>query len=430
MRIKILKVFAVVLVSFFIVSNVTAGESSNPLPPDTLTLREAFRLALKRSEDIAISHEQIELAQAHVYQALSEILPSVDFVMTRQDQDAPSSVAGDVTGSLRRSTPQNRFKFTQPIFTGFKAIAAIRGSGAERAQKRFEKKRAEELLFIDVMDSFYLVLQSRRDVRILSVTQKTLNERIHDLNERVQLGRSRESEVSSATADLKTVEANLWGAKRSQVLAEQLLEYYIGCSVKGQIVEDWEQHAKTLDEYLATVLKRSDVQAAENALVVAQQGVVVAQSDLFPKVDVSGNYYTRRVGIASGVDWDVLLTCTVPIFEGMQTVGNIKEAVSYRHVQEQTVSKTRRLAELDVRNSYETFVFSREEESAYLAAAQAALKNYRLLTNEYKLNLVNNLDVLDALRRHQDVYRAYNEAHYAAKQNYWKLKISAGENLF
>ena len=49
--------------------------------------------------------------------------------------------------------------------------------------------------------------------------------------------------------------------------------------------------------------------------------------------------------------------------------------------------------------------------------------------NEYRSNLVNNLEVLDSLRRYQEVERRYHEARYATRKNYWKLKVALGDVL-
>ena len=100
----------------------------------SLTLDEAYRLALKQSEDVAISRETLGAAEGHFYQAFQVILPKIDYAITRTEQQAVSGGSADTTtaNALRRSTPLQKFTLNQPIFSGFKEFAAFPPAGAGR----------------------------------------------------------------------------------------------------------------------------------------------------------------------------------------------------------------------------------------------------------------------------------------------------------
>ncbi len=375
----------------------------------------------------------MNVAQAHFYQAVDTVMPKVNFLMTRSEQDAPeggSASSDGVSSSLsRRVTPQKKFVFSQPIFSGFKEFAALEGSGAEKSQRRHELQRAKELLFVDVMEAFYALAQVRRDIEILASAQKTLGGRIEELTGRAKLGRSRDSEVQKAFSDLKTVEADLEQAKGAEILARQLLEFYIGKPVDGDL--DEEENLKTevsdVADYLTKAYARADVKAAEQAKVLAQKNVVVAQSGLFPTIKVDGNYYTHRVGFQSGIDWDVLLSIDVPVFTGTETIGEIKEAAANRETASLFLEKSKRMADLEIKNAFAEFKASGLVERALVEARDASKKSYELHAEEYKLNRVNNLEVLDALKQYEDIERRWNTARYQMLKNFWKLKVAVGE---
>ncbi len=403
---------------------------------DALTLGRAYELALKRSEDIAIKAEVIHEAEAHFYRALSGVLPKVSFVITRQEQEVGS--AGETSefgenassSALRRTTHQKKFAFSQPLFSGFKEFAALQGVGAEKAQRFFEKKRAEELLFVDVMEAFYAVMEARRDVAIVEMIQKALKERVKELEERARLGRSRDSEVQTAVVDQKTSEYDAQVAKRMEAVARELLEFYIGREISGELVDKGRDRApQDVSYYAAKANDRFDLKAAKEAHVLAQKNVIVAQSGFFPTARLDGNYYTERVGFQSGIDWDLLFTIDIPLFDGWQTVGEVKEAAALREEARLFAEKTKRLATLDVKNAHQEFASSLLEEKALSGALEASKKSYELQAGEYRMNLVNNLEVLDALRRYQETNRRFNAAHFEARKNFWKLKVAAGEEI-
>lgn len=400
---------------------------------EPLTLERAYELTLKRSEDIAMKAEAIRRAEGRFYEALSGLMPRADFVITRQEQDAPqSSGASSESASstlLRRSTPQKKFVFNQPLFTGFKEFAAIRGAGSEKAQRQFEKKRAEELLFVDVMEAFYNWAEARKAIGIIQEIQRLYKERLGLVAERVRLGRSRESEGQTTLLDLKLAEAQLEDARRFEVVSRQLLEFYIGREIAGAPAEGDSkvEPDPALPRFLAKKGLRSDVAAAREAYELERHRVTVAQSGFLPSAKLDGNYYTQRVGLQSGINWDVLLTVDVPIFEGTKTVGEVKEAVALREAARLNLSKAERMAELEIKNAFETFTASKRQAAAYRAAAAAARSNFQSHDKEYRLNLISNLEALDALRLYEDTELKLNASDYGVKRDYWKLKVSAGE---
>ncbi len=423
---KILSVFPILLLVSF---SVLAGQG--PIAQTPLTLAEAYRLALKQSEEIAIHEETLRAAEGHFYQAFQVILPKIDYSITRTEQEAVNGASADTTAgnSLRRSTPLQKFTLNQPIFSGFKEFAAIQGAGAEKRQRRYEIQRAKELLFIDVMGAFYAVLETQKDIGTLSDVQALMKIRRAELIGRARLGRSRESEVQGATSDLKLIEVELEDAKRQWTLAKELLEFYIGGELKNGL-QDVELPADLQGGALETVKSaenRADVKAAENAKILAEKGTVVARAGLFPTVSVDGNYYTERVGVQKDIDWDVVLKIDVPLFDRLDTFGDMKVAAAEEESARMTWRKAKRLAELDIKNAVEDFGAARRIQARLREAARATKKNYELQTKEYRLSLVNNLQVLDALKDYQDVARRFNQAHYQMKRNFWKLRVALGK---
>jgi outer membrane protein TolC len=401
---------------------------------EALTLARAYELSLKRSEEVALRREVLEEAQGRFYKSLSVILPTANFVSTYQRQDAPKGSSGSseegATGSLtRRSTPQKKLVFAQPLFSGFKELAALWAADAEKKQRRHEWKRAREILFLEVSEAFYAVIEAQKDLEILDSVHQLFLERIREIEARVDIGRSREGELQSAIVEMKLVEWEHHQASRAHRVALELLEFYTGVALEMPLSDDKipSDFLKGVADYLPKSHDRGDVKAAEEFGRLSENNVTVARSGLFPKVKLEGNYYTERVGFQSGIDWDVLLTVDIPIFDGAQTIGNIKEAAAKSAGARLAASKAKRMAELEVKTAYQELESSWLEEKALIEAAEASWKNYQLEEEDYRKNLVGHLEVLDALRRHQDILRSLNSAHIYTKKSYWKFRVAVGE---
>lgn len=402
--------------------------------PAALTLQEAYRLALAHSEDVAAQAELIEEAEGHFYRALGGILPKVHYVITEFRQDTPeasSSESGATSNLLRDRTPQQRFTLSQPLFSGFKEFAAMQSTGAEKKQRRHEKKRAEELLFVDVSEAFYGWLQAQKDLEIVEEIRTLLNERVRELRGRADIGRSRESEIQTALVDLRLAGADREEVAQAVLVWRHLLEFYIGRPLTTPLLD--EELPKTFLapplNYAAAVKNRSDVMAAKETYVVTDKNVGVATAGLFPSVSLDGNYYTERVGVQKDIEWDVLFTIDIPIFEGTEVIGDIKSAAAQRGAAKQALSKAEREAARDAEDSYLEWRTALRREKVLQAAMLAAKENGRFQIEEYRNSLVNNLEVLQALRLQEDTARRWNQARYEAKRNYWKFKIARGETV-
>ena len=119
-------------------ASVTLECCQAPDRPDLLTLEEAYALALKQSETIAIQGELLKETEGRFLQALSGALPNASFEASEKRQDGTGS-----SSFTLKKIPERKFVFSQPLFSGFKEFAAMAGARAQRRQRAYDKIRAE-----------------------------------------------------------------------------------------------------------------------------------------------------------------------------------------------------------------------------------------------------------------------------------------------
>jgi len=388
-----------------------------------LTLNECYILALKQSEIIAINSQLIKEAEAHFVQALSIVLPHLSYssVDTREDATNLSSI-------YPKNSYERKFVLTQNLFTGFKAMAGIAGSKLEQNQRFAEKMRAEQLLFLDVSDSFFLLLAQEEDLKTLQIIQEALINRMKELKAREDLGRSRHSESVNTEAELHRIEAEIKLVIGRKQVARQLLEFLTGRGISGVIDQkNFIPSLRPENEYLVRSTQRLDIEAARLAWEVGKQKVLIAKSGFLPTIDVEANYYTARNTAPSDSKWDALLDIEVPIFDGAQTIGNVMEANSRLRVNELEYLRLKRVAVRETRNAYVRLKENIASTKAYYKALTSAVENYHLQKEDYRLNLVSNLDVLDSIRRMGDSRRDFITSLYQTKTLYYRLFVAIGE---
>ena len=388
-----------------------------------LTLEDCYRLALKRSETIAIDNEVIKESEARFTQAFAGLLPHVSFSSLEAKMDPHAA-----TQDSPSRTYQRNFVFTQTLFSGFKEFAGMKGAKLERQQRENELLRARQLLFTDVSGAFYLLIEERKDLEALQRTLAALAGRIEELQARAKLGRSRRSEVVNTQALLYGVQAELESVKAQEAVARQLLEFLTGRPI-GEIADSSNAMSPLNPEdfYTSRVAGRPDVQAAAQAAGVAQKQVDIARAGFFPTVSLLGNYYTERNTAPRESRWDAGLSVDVPIFEGGLTYGQYKQAQAQAREAQLRSNLAQRSALQDIRNAY---VLYQTDVAAYKTqrkARAASELNFYLQKQDYRYSLVNNLDVLSAIQSLEDTRRNYFHALYEAKRQYWQLRVAAGE---
>ena len=396
-----------------------------PAESTGLTLQECYRLALKRSETVAIQKEIIKEAEGRFWRSLSGALPKVAYEINETRQDG----SGATNFTLSR-IPERKFTLSQPLFSGFKEFAAIAASRAERRQRTQEYIRAQQLLFIDVSDAFYFLLSYQKDLEAVDNQKQALLERVDELRKREELGRSRISEVATARARLSRLEAEIELTKSQAQVGFQLLEFLTGTKVDS-LKEDSTaaSFSQNKEDYLKKVDQRPDVIAAKEALEVSRKEVVIARAGFFPEVSLDGNYYDERVGNAADVRWDVLFSVKVPIFQGGENVGKVKEARSLAKQQDLQLSSVRRSALLEIENNFTRWQAAVRRVAALQKAFKDSQESYNFQKEDYSHNLVNNLDVLQALEEMEDVHRDLISIQNESQRLYSDLLVSTGEIL-
>lgn len=403
--------------------------------PEQLSLKDCYLLALKRSETIAISKEAVAETTAEFLKATGEVFGDVDLLITDFIQDAPSirssssSGSGSDSTSTARERRERKLVISQPLFQGFKSIAALTAAGSLKKQRKEERLRAEQLLFLDVAGAFYDVLKQADEVAIIEGIHTSYEERIKELKEREKIGRSRPSELATAISRMKILEADRARARGAFAIAKYVLEFLIGMQVGPKQLKDVELPSVVspqLIEPLGYFADRPDVKAYKHLTKIARSGIISAQSELWPEIVMDSNAYVHREGFQKDIDWDVLFKINIPLSRGGENLGNLKEAYSDWKTSKLNYSLAKRQADFEIKEAYQNWYASYEEFEALRDAVNASEENFKLQKEDYAHNLVSNLDVLEALQELFDVRRQANETHYQMKENYWQLQISKG----
>lgn len=410
--------------------------SSTTWAGETLTLKECYQRALTRSETVAIQEDTIRIAEAHYLQALGTVLPHLNAKATEIIQDTSGNGSTTPGGSssvgntlTRRSRPEVALTLTQPLFQGLREFKALKVANAEKSKNTLQTKRARQLLFSDVARAYYTVLEVERERDIQSSLHGTLAKRVSELKERMRLGKSRESELLTTESQMAAIEADLEKAKGQINVARDYLGFLIGDEVKQRLVDEFKTPSALppVENYIAFLNRRPDLGASEQSVRLAQGQLDYQKGARYPNLNFEGTYYPYRVGFQKDIHWDMAFTLNVPLFQGGATRGLIREASAKLDQARLSDDLANRQAELEVRQAYNHLKSSRSQETALRRAESKAAQSFQSQQEEYRLGLVNNLDVLQALRDWHERRLAANLAYFSTKLDYLNILVSSGD---
>lgn len=398
-----------------------------------VTLRQCYEWAQAQSEDLRIRNEEVEQSKARGKAALAAALPDVGWQLTDTWQQ-PSGVekleAKGFTGFVEKEQVESKFTARQALFSGLREFSAYKGSKYESERNRLRLERAERELFEKTAVAFYAVVGYETDRANTLSAYELAEDRVKELRDFLRLGKARESEVFTSRARSAALKGELDQIQGNLFAARQELSYLTGRDLAGTPVIDQEpvpSSAPDLENVLSRARERSDLRAQRADLEARRLVIRYERGNYWPSADLEGNYYTKRATFLKDVDWDVILTVDVPLFKGGATSAAVKEAMSQYRQSLFTLQQMERWVAHEAKRTHGELAAAVLEAQSMREAAESARRSYDSLQREYRLGLVTNLDVLQALDFLQEQQSARDEAQLKAKRLLVRLKVATEE---
>jgi outer membrane protein len=416
-----------------------------PVPPGPFNLQTCFELSVLQSETLGMREEDIRIAQARYWQAVGAVLPKVHLLVSETWRNKSGGGGGGGSGVID-STPgggsdffsggsgnrpdsfSSRINVKQPIFSGFREFNAGQAASADKRAHQHTKERTYQLLFLDVADVFYQILMYEGDLQILSATQRALEQRIVELDKRVELGKSRSGELLMAKSDLADSQVSMEQVKGLLGASRELLAFLTGVPAKHLKITDASRlpTVAALEAYLRGSGERPDILAAIETERSARKQLSAAKGEHWPTISAEGNWYLKQ-SPDRDQQWNVFLTLDLPIFEGGIIEARVSERKALVRQSQLSLAQLQRTTDKDIRTAYNNFIAAAARVIRLHEAQSINEENFRTQASDYKLGIVSNLDVLEALRQLHTIRQRHLDAEMDARVNLIRLHVAAGE---
>jgi NodT family efflux transporter outer membrane factor (OMF) lipoprotein len=403
--------------------------------------------AIKSNLDLQIALDRLQQARTYEAVVLGDALPAVD----------ASAAAGRGTGSdltKGRGDPILRSADTsaglQQINTlaGFSAVWELDIFGKYR--REFEAARDEtqaaraaryEILTAVVAD----VVRAYVDLRgfqvrasILHKASDVLRESLRIVNIRYERGITNELDVSLATRELATLEAQIAPVEAQVGAAQYTLAVLVGEYPESMVQELGKPDlVPTMPEPTAPgvpldlLKRRPDIQQAERELAAATARIGVATASLFPQIVVSGSIGSQGQG------WGTLPNVSKHIWSfgpgalwPLLDFGSLDAEVDIADLAAHASLLNYRRTILNAVQQVDTSIDGYQAQQARLLklgdALMAGQRAVELATARYNRGLTDFLNVVDAERQLYDLQEQYATAQVAQGEEFVQLYRSLG----
>jgi outer membrane protein TolC len=415
----------------------------------SMSLSEVYLQVLKQSEEDKIRREDLAIAEARYRQSLSSYFPQIFLFGRKTWNDRPpedttaenlealiqENQQGQGSGNqgnnqgLLNDPYQAGVGFRWPIFSGFQTYNESRARDAELYGAQLTRERFRELLFRDVGEVFYQILEYQQSIQILQEEQRALLGRIGELARRVNIGRSGQGELLAARSDYSNTRVEMERLRGLESTTRELLGFLMGTEARSITLQNDVDlpGQEELTAYLARVEDRKDLKAAMQALDAEESRLSVAQGGHAPAATVEGNYFTQQRP-DFGRDWGITLSIELPIFEGGATYYAVKESRAQVRQSKLQLESLKRSAKYEVRAAYADYVNSLRRLALLRETVNINRAAYFVQVRDYRLGIVTNLEVLDALRGYHASRRELVRLEMLARINQIRLHVAAGMN--
>ena len=380
-----------------------------------LTLDESIQIGLQNSELIHSSKMKVNYAEARLSEINTNRLPSLKLnaSYTRLSEIEPFILTTpfgsfDIVPSIVNNY-NIKLSLQQPLFTGFKLLSSSDIAEYSYEAQKQNYTRDEQQLVLDIKNAYWNLFKVIKVKSAVDENVDLINAHLTDIKNFFDQGLATKNDVLKVQVQLAEAQLRQIDAKNNVELAKSSLNNVVGLPLSSNIsvqtdVSIIEEPVSDLDQLIKEAMEnRPELKAMDFQLKAGESGITLAESNWYPQIYLTGNYYYSRPNqrIFPAEDkfngtWDVGVGLSWDIWNWLSTSDQTKEAeAQYEQVKDSYKSLKDGIT-LEVTQNYLNLLKAKEKVTTANQSVHQAEENYRVTDETFKNGLVLNSDLLDA----------------------------------
>ncbi len=396
-----------------------AGSSS--IGRRSFTLDLAIQTALQQNPAILTARQEIRRTKGVFIQVLSQALPHITATDQFQRTDprlgrggsisTGGVVGGTSTVSLTDNTYFLRVQTTQLIFSG-SVFPSIRGADFQHDSAFFSFRNVIDQTITTVRQEFYQVILNKALIGVQEESVRLLESQLKDQQNRFEAGTVPRFNVLQAEVALANQQPSLIAARNNYRISQLTLIRTLGLDFDPRRGEDpgleckgeltYQPRVISLEDAIQIGKERRPFLKQQKANVQNQrQQLGVAYGGFFPTINADSAYEWDSSPLTSDISkvnkgWFWGATGTWNIFDGMATIGLVKQQRALLSESEITYDDDVRQVEVEIQTAYDNLQRDRETIQSQEKTVEQAQEAFRLASARLGAGAGTQLDVLNA----------------------------------
>jgi len=404
----------VICISLSLLSQRTFAQQQMPTQetPPVLTLEESIQLALDRNLEVQLAKEEIRFALERKNEARTSFLPKFS---AEYDYRRTNDTSINIGGVQFEGEDKNQFRLTgrvrQPIFTGLETLSTYQLSKMGLDVAKIQLQRARLDLILAVKQTYFEILRAEKIGQVEEQSVLQLKEGVRVAQNFVQVGMRPKVDVLDAETRLGESQLALIVATNDIGVAKArfntVLRQPIDTPVEVVDVLSTQSYKRSYESTQQIALQhRPELLEANKNVDIAEKEVTLVQSDYYPDVNLSVNYFRRGDDpTVSGSDltdresWDVVAAAQWTFFEwGKTRYATNQQRTRFRQSKE-TREQIKDSILLEVKTAFLAVQAAEEGIRVAAKSVESAEENFRISQERYKEQVATATETLDAQTR-------------------------------
>lgn len=416
-----------------------------------ITLEEAIRLGMNKSESLKISESKLKYSEASATEISSQLLPKLQLnasYMRLSDIpsftiDLPVLPAPVVIQEPVLNTYSVKLSLQQPLFTGFRlsSLKSAAELNREAAKTEFSKGKNEEAF--KIINAYWNFYRAKKMVELFDENLTALKAHLNDTREFVGRGLATRNDLLKIEVQYSSVELQKIEAENNYKIAQGVLNKILGYPVTNdmEIIAEQiipEKYNFSFDALLNTAKNnRPELQTLNFRIDAGEENINAASSNWFPSLFLVSNFYYSRpnqrifpLQDKFNDTWDVGVALSWDIWNWGYNSAKTEQAEQNVVQLKSALQQVKEAIEMEVYNNFLAVNAALDKVELNKKAVEQSEENYRITDEKYKVQLAASADLIDA------------EVSYLQAQTYLinslvefelakvKLEKSIGEKLY
>jgi hypothetical protein len=412
-----------------------------------MTLDEVVQMGIANSKQLKISSAKAMAAHAKTSQLHDAFIPALTYTgsYTRLSSNVPEFGFTLPTGEYKVLNPlivnqfANRLGFSEAVFTGFRALNALKGNEFLESAARLDVERDQKEVHLNLLAAGINLYKLQEALQSINANLNSARSRVGDLQKLRDQGLALDNDVLKAeliVSQLETAKIETENGLHANGFSMSLL---LGLPENTEVqLDSTGMSAAVSPESLASFMQntpnRADLRAASLRTQAATKQVSFYKGTKLPQINVGANVYYNNPNsrffppqATFKSTWDAGLTLNWNIsslYTSKHTVEEAKATLLQSNLQESQLSDA---ARTEIANQFYNWQTARSKKALAVKSLQQALENQKVIRARLNQQIATPTELLDAdtLQIQAEINRISADAD--AQLAYFKLLKSAGK---